>query len=86
MAKRLVGGGCAQVRIFSHDQAKQEAMRVEFGSLPLRLHIRDVPESLALAHASANAQPCQEIKRYLDLPMLDLADVINTEYQAPRKH
>jgi UDP-glucose 4-epimerase len=48
MAKRLVAGGCAEVRVFSRDEAKQEAMRIEFGRSPLRFHIGDVrnPEAV----------------------------------------
>lgn len=42
MARRLVANGCAEVRIFSRDEAKQEAMRIEFGASPLRFHIGDV--------------------------------------------
>jgi UDP-N-acetylglucosamine 4,6-dehydratase len=47
MARHLLTQGCREIRIFSRDEAKQDAMRVELGGGPLRFHIGDVrdPES-----------------------------------------
>ena len=36
---------CQEIRIFSRDEAKQDAMRIEFGSGPLRFHIGDVRDA-----------------------------------------
>jgi UDP-N-acetylglucosamine 4,6-dehydratase len=42
MARQLITKGCTEVRIFSRDEAKQETMRIDFGSDRLRFHIGDV--------------------------------------------
>jgi len=55
MARRLVANGCAEVRIFSRDEAKQEAMRIEFGSSPLRFHIGDVRDREAVSRVMRGA-------------------------------
>lgn len=55
MARRLVAAGCAEVRIFSRDEAKQEAMRVEFGASPLRFHIGDVRDQEAVSRVMRGA-------------------------------
>jgi UDP-glucose 4-epimerase len=55
MAKRLVNSGCAEIRIFSRDEAKQEAMRIEFGASPLRFHIGDVRDAGAVQRVMRGA-------------------------------
>lgn len=45
MARRLIDAGCAEIRIFSRDEAKQDAMRNSHpSSSPLRFFIGDVRE------------------------------------------
>jgi UDP-glucose 4-epimerase len=55
MARRLVDSGCAEVRVFSRDEAKQEAMRIEFGTSPLRFHIGDVRDNGAVQRVMRGA-------------------------------
>ncbi len=55
MARRLVANGCAEVRIFSRDEAKQEAMRIEFGDSPLRFHIGDVRDQESVSRVMRGA-------------------------------
>lgn len=42
MTDRLLALGCRHIRILSRDEAKQEAMRIEYASEALRFHIGDV--------------------------------------------
>jgi len=49
MARHLSGRDCGEVRIFSRDEAKQDAMRAEFESDLLRFHIGDVRDAAAVA-------------------------------------
>ncbi len=48
MARRLLAAGSAQIRVLSRDEAKQDAMRIAFGSDRLRFHLGDVrnPDSI----------------------------------------
>ncbi|MDQ7908219.1 polysaccharide biosynthesis protein [Phytohabitans sp. ZYX-F-186] len=51
MVARLLAAGAAQVRVFSRDEAKQEAMRLRLRDDRLRFHVGDVrdPDSVARA-------------------------------------
>lgn len=52
VAASLISGGCREVRILSRDEAKQDAMRTEFGHEPaLRFYIGDVRERDSVDHA-----------------------------------
>ena len=42
MAHRLLSAGCPEIRIFSRDEEKQEAMRIAFGRDELKFYIGDV--------------------------------------------
>lgn len=45
MARYLVARGCREIRIFSRDETKQDAMRLAFGAAPLRFHLGDVRDA-----------------------------------------
>jgi UDP-N-acetylglucosamine 4,6-dehydratase len=48
MARRLLAKGCAEVRIFSRDEVKQESMRIDFGADELRFYIGDVRDPISV--------------------------------------
>ena len=49
MARHLAGQDCKELRIFSRDEAKQDPMRVDFGSDHLAFHIGDACDANAVA-------------------------------------
>lgn len=52
MVKRLLNADCREIRIFSRDEAKQDAMRTSLGpSAPLRFMIGDVRDADSLTRA-----------------------------------
>lgn len=51
MAGRLLAQGCAQIRIFSRDEAKQDAMRRQFSNAHLEFQIGDVRDAGAVRRA-----------------------------------
>jgi len=55
MARYLQDQSCQEIRIFSRDEAKQEAMRVEFASDVLRFHIGDVRDQEAVSRVMRRA-------------------------------
>ena len=55
MARRLLGLGCGEIRIFSRDEAKQDAMRRGFGAPNVRFHIGDVRDRDAVQRAVRGA-------------------------------
>lgn len=56
VTKRLLNSGCSEVRIFSRDEAKQDAMRTRFRHDPrLKFYIGDVRERDSVDHAMRDA-------------------------------
>jgi UDP-glucose 4-epimerase len=51
MTQRLLAGDCGEVRIFSRDEAKQDAMRRRWRDDRLRLYLGDVRDPAAVARA-----------------------------------
>lgn len=52
VAEHLLQSGCSEVRVFSRDEAKQDAMRTSFGHDPrLKFYIGDVRERDSVDHA-----------------------------------
>ena len=52
MVRRLVDRGCGQIRVFSRDEAKQDAMRNEFGLGSLKFYLGDVRDFESTAAVS----------------------------------
>lgn len=52
MARYLLERGCREIRIFSRDEAKQDAMRLAFGATPLRFHLGDVRDADSVVAAT----------------------------------
>ncbi len=51
MAKRLLDGECASIRILSRDEAKQHHMRLDFSDSRLEFHVGDVRDRRSVDHA-----------------------------------
>jgi UDP-glucose 4-epimerase len=51
MTQRLLAGDCAEVRVFSRDEAKQDAMRRRWNDDRLNLHLGDVRDPAAVGRA-----------------------------------
>jgi len=51
MARRLLAGGCGEVRVLSRDEAKQDRMRRRFGDDRLRFYLGDVRDPAAAGQA-----------------------------------
>lgn len=54
MAHRALSAGAARVRILSRDEAKQHAMRVDFGDPRLEFHLGDVRDPASVERATRN--------------------------------
>jgi UDP-N-acetylglucosamine 4,6-dehydratase len=52
VSRGLLAGGAAEVRILSRDEAKQDAMRHEFGDSRLRFYVGDVRDFLSVDRAT----------------------------------
>ncbi len=52
MARRLLDSGVAEVRVFSRDEAKQDAMRRSLGDSRVRYYVGDVRDYDSVLHAS----------------------------------
>jgi UDP-N-acetylglucosamine 4,6-dehydratase len=55
MTRRLVGLGCGEIRIFSRDEAKQDAMRRSLAVHNIRFHIGDVRDRDAVRRVTRGA-------------------------------
>ena len=55
MAERLLHTTCAEIRVFSRDEAKQDLMRNEIGDARVSFHIGDVRDADSVRRVSAGA-------------------------------
>lgn len=49
MAERLLGSDCAEIRVFSRDEAKQDLMRNDIGDARVSFHLGDVRDGSSVA-------------------------------------